>query len=163
MKAAINDTGSGRGYIVRALRAAPRYSGQVIVNSTRMLVAPLRSPGGWLDYTTGLLGGTWLGLVYGFLNILFGRVLRLGNGSSVIFDQAIFNRYSAVSLGPFLFGDNFDEWQHEYGHTIQNRVLGPLYWPAIAVPSVLSAALAPRRHRRFFTERWADAWAVHFW
>ena len=55
---------------------------------------------------------------------------------------------------------------HEYGHTIQSLVLGPLYLPIIGLPSVIwlnSARLARRRRERhlsyyaFFTERSANS------
>lgn len=53
---------------------------------------------------------------------------------------------------------------HEYGHTVQSLILGPLYLPAIGLPSVLWAQLpACRRIWRgkvsyfaFFPERSAD-------
>ena len=75
-----------------------------------------------------------------------------------------------VSLGLFLFvPDGADErlLAHEYGHSLQSLLLGPLYLVVIGLPSVLWAglpALARRRARRgisyyaFYTERWADRW-----
>lgn len=54
---------------------------------------------------------------------------------------------------------------HEYGHTVQSLILGPLYLLVIGIPSALWAGLpALRRKRRaenlsyfsFFPERWAD-------
>lgn len=56
---------------------------------------------------------------------------------------------------------------HEYGHTIQSAVLGWLYLPVIAIPSVLWYALPVCRNYRktkhysyytFYTERWANHW-----
>lgn len=54
---------------------------------------------------------------------------------------------------------------HEYGHTIQCLFLGPLYWPAVALPSVLWYHLFEgwRNKRRvpydaLYCERWATAW-----
>ena len=75
-----------------------------------------------------------------------------------------------LSLGMFVFvpegaGDTL--LAHEYGHTRQSLLLGPLYLPAIGLPSVIWAglpALERRRTRRgisyydFYTERWADRW-----
>ena len=55
---------------------------------------------------------------------------------------------------------------HEYGHTIQSLILGPLYLIAIGIPSTLwgfSPQLARKRKAQqqsyfsFFTERWANA------
>lgn len=54
---------------------------------------------------------------------------------------------------------------HEYGHTIQSLMLGPLYLPLVALPSALWCNLPPcKKYRRrsgvsyytFFTESWAD-------
>lgn len=56
---------------------------------------------------------------------------------------------------------------HEYGHTVQSLVLGPLYLIVIGIPSFLWFAAAPFvKYRRkngisyfsFYTERWADRW-----
>lgn len=82
---------------------------------------------------------------------------------------------SAVSLGHFVFwarGDNrwfvLDEHTraHEYGHTFQSRLLGPLYLPLVGVPSLARVAYAigyreitGRRWGGYFDgypERWAD-------
>lgn len=55
---------------------------------------------------------------------------------------------------------------HEYGHTIQSLILGPLFLFVITIPSALWALLPFFKNRRMqrgtsyysaFTERWADA------
>lgn len=76
--------------------------------------------------------------------------------------------YSGLSLGMFIFvpqGSPRSLVVHEYGHTLQSLVLGPLYVPAIVVPSMIWAG-APRLRRyrssrsysyyRFYCERWAN-------
>ena len=76
-----------------------------------------------------------------------------------------------LSLGIFLFLSvpNADEhpalWAHEYGHTIQCLLLGPLYWPVVALPSLIWChCFAGWRSRRglpydaLYCERWATAW-----
>ena len=54
---------------------------------------------------------------------------------------------------------------HEYGHTIQSLLLGPLYLPLIGLPSLLWASVPWfERYRRIhrvdyydlYTERWAN-------
>lgn len=52
---------------------------------------------------------------------------------------------------------------HEYGHTIQSLILGPLYLIVIGIPSSLWAFLGGRKRRdqqipygAFFTEKWAN-------
>ena len=51
---------------------------------------------------------------------------------------------------------------HEYGHTIQSLMLGPLYLIVIGIPSTLWGFLGGRKRRddqipygAFFTEKWA--------
>ncbi|MBR4081746.1 MAG: hypothetical protein IKK21_08195 [Clostridia bacterium] len=54
---------------------------------------------------------------------------------------------------------------HEYGHTIQSLILGPLYLIVMGIPSTLWAFLPACLRKRqqgvsyfaFFTERWANA------
>ena len=54
---------------------------------------------------------------------------------------------------------------HEYGHTIQSLILGPLYLPIVGLPSVIwlkTPRFSRRRHDAqssyyaFYTERWAN-------
>lgn len=82
------------------------------------------------------------------------------------------NYTGCTSLGCFLFICDRDMQDrpllvHEYGHTVQSAVLGWLYLPVIALPSMLWFALPVcRRYRRehhcsyyaFYTERWANSW-----
>ena len=82
---------------------------------------------------------------------------------------------SAMSLGMFLFLPEEDPflptplWVHEYGHSVQSCILGPLFLPFVGLPSVLWASLYPRlrssrlkkgkksvSYYRFFPERWAN-------
>lgn len=74
----------------------------------------------------------------------------------------------SVSLGLFIFlsrekGDKI--LAHEYGHTVQSLILGPLYLLVIGLPSVLWAGLPMfkkiRKNRQIpyhwlYTERWAN-------
>jgi hypothetical protein len=51
--------------------------------------------------------------------------------------------YGAVSLGMFIFffsdfGKNTEKTiKHEYGHSIQSKILGPLYLLVIGLPSII--------------------------
>lgn len=52
---------------------------------------------------------------------------------------------------------------HEYGHTVQSLLLGPLYLVVIGIPSVLWGFLGGKKRREkqipygaFFTEKWAN-------
>ena len=78
---------------------------------------------------------------------------------------------ASMGMGMFIFFGHRSEADaarllvHEYGHTIQSILLGPLYLPVIGLPSVLWAGLprfvAARREGRvsyfdFYPERWAN-------
>jgi len=121
--------------------------------------------------------------VYSILQILWGLPQTLlGFAVFLRFCKEPHYRYHGVvvtewkkkkglSLGLFLFipeGDyGKDFLVHEYGHTIQSLLLGPLYLLVIGLPSVLWCNLpwcvAFRRkkkilYRSFYTECWADRW-----
>ena len=73
-----------------------------------------------------------------------------------------------LSLGAFIFvpdEKNAPTLNHEYGHTVQSLILGPLYLPIIAIPSARWCILPPfigfRKRRNisyyaFYTEKWAN-------
>jgi hypothetical protein len=61
--------------------------------------------------------------------------------SALIIDVPIGN-YGAVSLGQFIFifsryGNVSYIERHEYGHTIQSHLLGPLYLLVVGLPSII--------------------------
>ena len=60
-----------------------------------------------------------------------------------------------VAFGGFAFGNAYNI-DHELGHTAQEDLLGALYLPIIAIPSVISAALRNPNHRDMWAENWAD-------
>ena len=75
---------------------------------------------------------------------------------------------AGLSMGLFIFlprGSARSLLVHEYGHTIQSLMLGPLYLLVVVLPSLAWAGL-PRMQRfrdarqvsyyRFYTERWAN-------
>lgn len=79
-----------------------------------------------------------------------------------------------VSLGMFIFVNESTELvgcysqrmlSHEYGHTIQSLILGPLYLLVIGLPSFLWCNVPAFERKRqengiayssFYTEKWAD-------
>lgn len=82
------------------------------------------------------------------------------------------NLNGGISLGLFIFVPAGEEaWcrqmaVHEYGHTWQSIILGPLYLIAVGIPSIIwsrsKICIELRRHRKipysaFYTERWADS------
>ena len=83
----------------------------------------------------------------------------------------------SMSLGMFLF--LHPTWKpydhrllsHEYGHTIQSLLLGPLYLPAVGLPSILWAGLPyfqrlrVNKHRSYYSvypENWANRFGDRF-
>lgn len=70
-----------------------------------------------------------------------------------------------ISLGNYVivkkgFLEWEDAWWHEYGHTRQSRILGPLYLLVVGIPSLTWAAIWQPTWKvsyySFYTEAWAD-------
>ena len=74
-----------------------------------------------------------------------------------------------ISLGNYVFVRQYPfstySWntvKHEWGHTRQSLILGPLYLFVIGIPSAIWAATYkyepsnPNKYFTFYTERWAD-------
>jgi len=114
---------------------------------------------------------TW-GILQTFLGlILFLRYIRQPHQWYRCVAHTAWDIDGGISLGLFIFTPDKDEKRsggmmaHEYGHTRQSLMLGPLYLAVIGVPSILWERLKwCRRLRRekgipyswFYTERWAD-------
>lgn len=72
--------------------------------------------------------------------------------------------YGSVTLGNHIFLSSRatdTTVRHEWGHTRQSLILGPLYLIVIGIPSVIWAAthriIAPNTdYFNFFTEKWAN-------
>ena len=80
-------------------------------------------------------------------------------------------KFGSVSLGEYIFLCP-DHWRdittlkHEHGHRVQSRILGWLYLPLIAIPSMLWALYYSKHYDElkeegisyysFYTEKWAD-------
>jgi len=116
----------------------------------------------WLIQWTWGLAQSALGLV---LFVLLGRGgVRQFNGAAV----RSWNMKGSVSLGMFILMDRSHSDRvlvHEFGHTIQSLILGPLYLFVIGIPSLMWAWLPIfERFRRksgktyywLYCERWAN-------
>lgn len=113
-------------------------------------------------------------LSWGLLQTMVGAILTLAlwpRCTRARFRTAIVTVWplaSGLSLGMFIFvprGCQRTLVLHEYGHTLQSLMLGPLYLPLIVLPSLMWAGIPAfgrlRRRRsysyyRFYTERWAN-------
>ncbi len=118
---------------------------------------------------------------YGILQLLWGMPQTLlGFAVFLCLSKAPHGRYhgavvtewkfrTGLSLGLFLFVPKGDFGKsflvHEYGHTIQSLILGPLYLLVIGLPSLIWCNLPwCMKYRRrksssycsFYTERWAN-------
>lgn len=102
-------------------------------------------------------------LIYGCLGYLcyFGGK---HNGKNLIYSSSIL---SSFSLGDYIFllpNSSQEAIKHEYGHCIQSQILGWLYIPVIAIPSVLHNIYGMILHKfgkeidyhSFYTEKWAN-------
>lgn len=73
----------------------------------------------------------------------------------------------AVTLGNYVFIGLNSEYKetvkHELGHTIQSKILGPLYLIVIGIPSItycglrrMFPSLRKKNYYNFYTEKWAN-------
>ena len=77
----------------------------------------------------------------------------------------VWKRRSSAALGMFIFLADAPEpvqkrlLVHEYGHTVQSLLLGPLFLPLVGLPSVLRALSWNGGRRSYFSaypENWAN-------
>lgn len=115
--------------------------------------------------------------VWGIPQMMVGLILLLvfGRKRTSFYKGSVIVRWklrNSASLGIFLFiSDSLSEGEykrmlvHEFGHSVQSLILGPLYLPLISLPSAVWCGLPLlRRYREkngisyysFYTERWAD-------
>ena len=117
---------------------------------------------------------------WGFPQTLLGAASAFAFGrrnNRYLFRSALVTEWKiarGLSLGPFIFVPQRSPRRlvvHEYGHSIQALILGPLYIPIILIPSLLWAGLPVLERRRgrrgityyaFFTEHWANKLAEHY-
>ena len=81
---------------------------------------------------------------WGFPQTAAGSVLYLLNAGKRHFDYhgacvTLWKSTACVSLGKFIFVHEHAEYllPHEYGHSIQSLILGPLYLPLVGLPSAV--------------------------
>ena len=102
-------------------------------------------------------------LIYGCLGYLCNYGGKY-NGKNLIITEYILSNFS---LGDYIFAlpNSTDEsLKHELGHSYQSQLLGWLYIPVIAIPSVLHNLVHYVAYKlgkewdyySFYTEKWAD-------
>ena len=68
---------------------------------------------------------------------------------------------AGMSIGGFILSPP-EKLSHEYGHIVQQRELGVMYLPVIAIPSIINTLLAQNGvisvndYRTSYTELWAN-------
>ena len=116
---------------------------------------------------------TVIQLTWGIIQNILGYILFMINitrehylyrGSIV----TVWGKHGSMCLGLFIFMDKNADIRvlnHEYGHSIQSCILGPLYLIVIGIPSYLWANIQYLRNYRdnkrvsyytFYPERWAN-------
>ncbi len=97
----------------------------------------------------------------GLLFLLSGDYCRKSKGEIAYFFNP--DRRGSITLGEFRFlnTDKITTVRHEYGHTRQSRMLGPLYLIFIGLNSLMHAWLHDCKahgleYEHSWTERWAD-------
>lgn len=146
-----------------------------------MVRAKLRDPKdrsvgtkGWGRFWFFLVQWTW-GLPVNLIGFLVWLCLRK-KGRHERFKNAWITylpwNFGGLSLGQFIFmADNRPQgWTvntriHEYGHTVQCLLLGPLYWIVVALPSAVWCNCFEGYRRRnnvsyykLYCESWANRW-----
>lgn len=121
-----------------------------------------------------LVQWTWglpVNLIGGLMYLVFYPKCRHGRFNNAFISYVPW-KFGGLSLGQFIFmADHGREpWTsntriHEYGHTIQCLLLGPLYWFVIGVPSAVWCHLFNGyrgRHNKsyydLYCEKWANIW-----
>ena len=119
------------------------------------------------QYTWGILQNLVGGVIYLFFRLRGCKHFRYQGALAIIWPI----KAGSMSMGRFLFfypgfrSEGHRLLSHEYGHTIQSLILGPLYLPVIGLPSLLWASLPAFERRRqrkqisyyaFAPEKWAN-------
>lgn len=107
--------------------------------------------------------------IWGFPQTLLGfiKYLQLKDYPHDHYNGAIITKWprkGGMSLGMYLFISNDEFKHHEYGHSIQSLILGPLYLLIIGLPSYVWCNLPYFRKKRIqknlsYTSLYCETWA----
>ncbi|TGL14504.1 polymorphic toxin-type HINT domain-containing protein, partial [Leptospira meyeri] len=167
----VGEIGKTLGRLATIPLAIPAYGLHVATNMTAMVAGTILQPASIVDYTWGSIG-TGLGLVAGTAQILAGNRATVENGAVLFKDSNLMNLtvpkgyMNAMSLGPVLSGSKgFNDWRHEFGHSQDNRLIGPGYL-GVMIASPFSVkkeqsdranrVSTPHKHKDNWTEKRAD-------
>lgn len=112
----------------------------------------------WLLWWTWCLPQTLIGALVWIFVIMTRRCRGSRYQGAVVLSSQYLTW--GVCLGPFIIV--YDErWiDHEWGHTRQSLILGPLYLLVVGLPSMIHAAWwAAQKGRLDYFAFWTEAWA----
>ena len=102
-------------------------------------------------------------IIVGLIMMLFMGKMKKVADRHFNFCWEAFNMSGGISLGPIAFvsrGMSQEAISHETdGHTIQSKILGPLYLIVVGLPSIIHAWLydyTKHCYYDFFCEKWAN-------
>lgn len=118
-----------------------------------------------LNFTWGIIQN-----IVGFVTLIVLSIRHKQDISHYFYKGALITNvghyWGGISLGMFVFVAHDEPQmtvQHEWGHTIQSIILGPLYLLVIGLPSIIWNKLfyeiylkSENGYYKFWTERWAD-------
>ena len=81
------------------------------------------------------------------------KVLSFYKGSTIV-RQDIIGYCSAFGTIWLNTGNDETDIMHEYGHSIQERFLGPAYWTRIAIPSVIYNKFGSNKNINYYSTPW---------
>jgi len=106
---------------------------------------------------------TILGNLVSHTRNLSGNVdnVEIRNGVVLVNDNDPSSRRRwGMTLGPYINSENIevgdDMYWHELGHSIQSRILGPLYITKVGIPSLMSATFGSDEYH---SNSWYEVWA----
>ena len=116
---------------------------------------------------------TFLGNTLSHVRNIFGDVsVEYYRGATLVNSNSSTIAGGGMTLGSYIHGINLvadplvnPTFAHEYGHTIQSRILGPLYIPLVAPPSFIGSAVEGseyHNHRNEWYEVWANNLSVNY-
>ena len=156
--------------------------GKKVANSAKIdwgLVETDKSQSFVVRYLTVLSRFTWefpqtyLGNTLSHVRNIFGDVsVEYYRGATLVNSNDPTTAGGGMTLGSYIHGINLiadpsadPTFAHEYGHTIQSRILGPLYVPLVAPPSFVGSAfdkIGLHDHDNEWYEVWANNLAVGY-
>jgi len=132
----------------------------------------------FLFYLTQFTWGLPQNLAGGIAYLLLGRKYKQERFHYGFITYVAAKNFGGVSLGLFIFinPDKKEDWLHdtrihEYGHTIQSLLLGPLYFLVVGIASPIWCNFPPLvkyrkenniSYYKLYCEGWANLWGLRW-